>query len=276
MGETGAAARDDVQVPGHVELTNLDFLQSAMFDLPIHAHAGNDRDAHAHLNEALNTLDGRHFHRHVERRTMTRKKLDNATPEGGFDDMGDEVLFAELFDFDFPLFSQGMLRRNDEGEFVFENLCGQQLRIARDKGNGTQVEAVIDDLVGNVAGEHAMEPDLDPGVGLPEACKGWEQGVDGAFIDAERELTALEAFEFHQALLDLVAEIQEAFGVFAEECTGIGKADGAGATYEKGLAERVLEFADSEADSGLGAVEAFGRPGEAAFTSNGQKDLQFS
>jgi hypothetical protein len=100
--------------------------------------------------------------------------------------------------------------------------------------------------------------------------------VDGAFIDAEREFAALQAFEFGEAFFDFVAEIDEALGVVFQEGSGIGEAYGAGAADEKRLPKRVFELADREADGGLSAVEAFGGAGKAAFFGHHEKNLKFA
>lgn len=85
----------------------------------------------------------------------------------------------------------------------------------------------------------------------------------------------MEAFEFAEAFLDFVAKVDEALGVVFKEGASIGEADGTSAADEKGLAERVFELANGEADGGLGAKEAFGGTREAAFLGDHQKDLKF-
>jgi len=97
--------------------------------------------------------------------------------------------------------------------------------------------------------------------------------VDGTLVDTEGEFAALEALEFHEALFDLRAEIEEAFGVLAEKATGVGEADGARASDEERLAERFLELANGEADRGLRAVQALGGAREAALLGNCKKNL---
>jgi hypothetical protein len=121
-----------------------------------------------------------------------------------------------------------------------------------------------------------VQTDLDTGVGFAELSDGGEEGVDGALVYAERKFAALKAFEFHQALFHFVAEVEKAFGVFAEECAGVGEADGAGAANEEGLAEGVFELTDGQADGWLGAIESFGGAGEAAFAGYGEEYLQFA
>ncbi len=276
MGEAGSATRNDVEMPRDVELADFEFLEKAMLDFPGDAHAGNDGYTHAHLHETLDAFDRRHFHGHIERSAMAGEKLDDAAAKGCFDDVGDEVFFAEFLDINFLALGEGVLGGNDEGEFVFQDFSGLQLRIAGDVGDGAEIEAVVQDFVRNVAREHAVKADLHAGVGFAELGDGWEQGMDGAFVDAEGEFAALEALEFHKAFLDFVAEVEEAFGVFAEQVAGVGEADRAGSADEEGLAEGVFELADGQADSGLRAIQAFGGAGEAALAGYGEEDLQFA
>lgn len=120
-----------------------------------------------------------------------------------------------------------------------------------------------------------MKPDLNTGVGFAELGEGGEERVNGAFVDAEGELAALKTLEVEKTFLDLVAEIEEALSVFAEERASVGEADRAGATDEERLAEGVFELADGQTDGGLSAVETFRGAREAAFAGNCKKNLKF-
>jgi len=91
--------------------------------------------------------------------------------------------------------------------------------------------------------------------------EGGKKRVNGAFVDAEGKFTAVEALEFAEALFDLVAEVDETFGVIPEQCAGIGQADGASAANEERLAERILELADGQTDGRLRAVKTLGSAG---------------
>jgi hypothetical protein len=120
-----------------------------------------------------------------------------------------------------------------------------------------------------------MDADQHAGMKLAKCGQSGQKGVNGAFVDAEGELAAGEAFELAKSFFYFVAEIDQALGVVQQEGSGIGEADGAGSADEKRLAEAVFEFANGEADGGLRAVEAFGGAGEAAFLGNHQKYLEF-
>src|SRR5882762_11104727 len=116
----------------------------------------------------------------------------------------------------------------------------------------------------DVAGKHPMDAHLDAGMFFTEFGESREEGVDGAFVDTEREFAALEAFEFGEALFDFIAEVDEALGVIFQEGSGIGEADGAGPANDERLAERVLELTNGQTDGRLSAVEALGSARTAA------------
>src|SRR5579863_5323684 len=128
----------------------------------------------------------------------------------------------------------------------------------------------------NIAGKHTVNANQHAGVEFAELSKGREQGVDGAFVDAEGKFAAIEAGELGEAFFYFVAKVDEALGVVAQERAGVGEADRARAADKERLAEAVFELANCQADGGLGAVEAFGGAGEAAFARYGEKDLQFA
>ena len=254
-GEAGAAAGNEIDVARNIELANFQFFHPAVFDLPLHAHARNDGHAHAHLHEALDAIDSGHFDGHVERGTMTREEFDDAAAEGRFDTVGDERFFGKVSDIHFAFFRQDMFRRDDQGQLVFPDFRGLELGIARDERNGAEIEAIVQDFVRNVAGKHAMDANQDAGVQLAEGGERGEKRVNGAFVDAKGEFAALKAFEFAEAFFDFVAEVDEAFGILAEKSASVGQADGAGAADKKGLAERVLELANGQADGRLRAIK---------------------
>jgi len=121
-----------------------------------------------------------------------------------------------------------------------------------------------------------MNTHLDARVKFAKRGERGKQCVDGAFVDAEREFAALEAFEFGEAFLDLVTEVDKTLGVVPKKGAGVGQADGTGAANEERLAERVFEFAYGKTDGRLRAIEALRGTGEAAFFGNHQKNLQLT
>jgi hypothetical protein len=169
-----------------------------------------------------------------------------------------------------------MLGRDDQGELILQNLGGLELGVARHKGDGTEVQAIIEHFMRNIAGEHAVDTHLHAGMLFAKLTQSGEEGVNGALIHSKREFATLESLKLGEAFLDLIAEIDEAFGVVFQEGPRIGEADGPRATDKKRLPERVFKLADRQADGGLGAVKTLSRAREAAFLGNHQKYLKFT
>jgi hypothetical protein len=189
--QTGAAARDQVDMARHVHLPHFYFLHPAVLDFPLDTHSRDDGYTHTHLHEALDAFDGGHFDGHFQFDAVSGKKFDDTSAERGFHAVGDEVFVAQVGDVDFALLCKRVFRRNDESELVFTDFGGLELWLLRNVGNGADVQAIIKDFVRNVAGEHAMDTDQDAGMELSESGEGRKKGVDGAFVYAERELSAL-------------------------------------------------------------------------------------
>jgi len=121
MRETRAATRDQINVAGHIELPDFYFFHPAVLDFPLHAHARHDGHAHAHLHEALDAFDGRHLDGHVELGVIAHEKFYDAASEGRFDDVGDEILGAQVGEIGSPTLGEAMFGRNDEGELIVRN-----------------------------------------------------------------------------------------------------------------------------------------------------------
>ena len=163
-----SAARNEIDVTGKVQLADLNFFHPAMLDFPTHAHPGNDRDADAHLHKPFDAFDGGHFDGHVESGAISCEEFDHAAPVGRLDDVSNERLFVEIRDIDFAALGKRMLEGNDQSEFVLEDFGGLKLGIPGDEGDGADVEAIVEDFVGNIAGEHPMDADLNAGVEFAE------------------------------------------------------------------------------------------------------------
>jgi hypothetical protein len=276
MREAGAAARHEIDVARHVHLPHFYFLHPTAFDFPIDAHARDDGYAHAHLHETLDAFDGGHFDGHIEGGAVPGEELDDAAAKRRFDAVGDEIFLAEFGDIDFAFFCEEMLGVDYEGQLVFEDFGGEELGVAGHERDGAEIEAIVQDFVRDVAGKHAVDANLDSGMQFAELGEGGKEGVDGAFVNAEREFAALEALQFGETFLHFIAEIDQAFRVVLQKSSRICKADGTGATNEKRLAKRVLKLADGEANGGLSAVKALGSARKAALFCHHEKDLKFA
>ena len=276
MREARPAPRNEIDVARDVQLPHFYFLHPTVFDFPMNAHARHDGHAHAHLNEALDAFDGGHFNGHMERGAVSRKQLNDAAAEGRFDTVRDKSFFAKLGDIDFTLLRKEMLGVHDQSQLILQDLRGLKLGIAGHVRYRAEIQAVVQDLMRNVPGKHAMHAHLDAGMLFPKFGQGGEQGVDGALVDSQREFPALQVRQFGEPFFDLIAEVNEAFCVVLQKRSRIGKADGPGAADEERLAEGVLQFADGQTDGGLRAVKALPRAGKATLFSHHQKYLQFT
>src|SRR5690349_21196253 len=139
------------------ELSHLHFFHPAVLDLPLNAHPRNDRHPHPHLYEALDALNRGHFDRHVEGGSISSEKLNHAPPVRRFDDVADERFLAKLLHFHLAAFAKGMFQWYDKGKLVLAKLRGLQLGFSRNKREGANVEAVVQDFVRNIARKHAMD-----------------------------------------------------------------------------------------------------------------------
>src|SRR5260370_2760078 len=274
--EARTAPRDKIYVTRHVQLPHFYFLHPTVLDFPEHAHARHDGHTHAHLHEALDAFDGRHFDGHVERGAVSRKEFYDTEPKGRFHDVRNESFIAEVGDIDFALLREDMLGMHDESQLVFQDFRGLKLGIAGDERNRAEIQAVVQDFMRDVARKHAVHAHLDTRMFFAEFREGGEQGVNGAFVHTEGKFAALQALQFGEPLFHFIAEVHQALGVILEERSRIGEADRARAADEERLAERVLEFADRQADGRLGAVKAFPGARETALFCHHQKDLKFA
>ena len=203
------------------------------------------------------------------------KSCNDAIAEGRFDDVGDEDFLAQVGDVDAAALGEAVARRNDEGQFVAENFDGGELWLLGNEGDHAEIEAVVQQLGGNVAREGAAHGQAHVGILAAITHQNRQQGVDGAFVDAEGELAACRRSAGPDGALDLLAEIEHALGVAGQELAGVGELAGAGAAREEGLADPFLELADGDADGGLGAKELLRGAGEAAFAGDGEEDVEF-
>ncbi len=135
---------------------------------------------------------------------------------------------------------------------------------------------MVEQLRGNVARKGAPHGQADVGVEATVTHQGGQQGVDGAFVDAQGELAAAAGTEVVEGALGLLAKIEHALGIVDEQLAGVGELAAAGAAGEERLAHPVFEAANGDADGGLGAEELLGGAGEAALASDGEEDVEFS
>src|SRR5579864_313429 len=94
----------------------------------------------------------------------------------------------------------------------------------------------------------------------------------GKFVGGDGQLALLDFAEFGERHLRVGAEVEQFFGVFLQGFARVRENALARGAVEKGLAEFLLQLANSLADGGLCAEELFRGAREAAFTGNGEED----
>src|SRR5690242_14719262 len=270
-----AAAVEQIEIAGHAQLANFDLHEQFLFDSPPHAHARDDGYSDIHLHEALDAFDGGQLDIHTQRHVMFGEKLNDALPKRGFDNMCDKIFLSQFGEIGAAALGEAMFRRNDERELIAKDFDRGKLRLLRNEGGDAEVEAIVQQFGGDVARKGASHGQMNLRIKLPVAGQHREQGVDGAFVHAERKLTAAAGAQVVHGAADFVAEIENAFGVADQEPAGVGKLAGARAAGEERFTDFVFEFADGDADGGLGAIELLGGAGEAALAGHGEEDVEF-
>src|ERR1700730_6515906 len=168
-----------------------------------------------------------------------------------------------------------MFGRNDQGKLIAKDFDGGELGLLGDKRGDAEVQAIVQQFGGDIAGKRTAHGKMDLRIKLAIAGQHGEQRVDGAFVDAEGEFAASAGAEIVDGAADFVAEIEDAFCIADQEAAGVCKLAGAGSAGEEGFADFVFELADGDADGGLGAEELLGGAGEAAFAGDGEEDVEF-
>ena len=163
-----------------------------MLDFPVHAHTRHDGHAHPHLHEPFDAFDGRHLDGHVQGRAIPGEEFDHAPAIGGLDDVRDEIFASQFRDVDLSFFRQRVLRRHHQRELVFEDLGSLELPFPRHKGDCTQVQTVVQHLVRDIAGKHAVDAQVHTRMLLPKFGERGKKGVNREFVYTQRELPALQ------------------------------------------------------------------------------------
>ncbi len=269
----GFAAMDEAEVSFDLEFGDFDLHEGPGLEFFADGEAGDERDTVAHLDEALDGLERGQFDAHAEGSFVAAKGLDDLLPLRRGDIVRDEGLRGELPDGDLSGSGEGMLGVDDEGELVAVDDDGAELRIFGAEGEDAELDGVEEDLVGDAAGERALDGELDAWVFPAELVEQREEVEAGVLVGGEVEAALVEFAEFGEGGDGVPAQVQELVGVLAEEQAGVGEGSVACAAVEQDLAQLAFELGDGLADGRLRAMEARGCAGEAALLGHCQKCL---
>ena len=112
---------------------------------------------------------------------MLGEKLNDALAEGRFDDVGDEAFLAQFGEIGAAALGEAVLGRDHEGQLVAEDLDGGELRLLGNEGGDAEVEAIVQELAGNVAREGAADGQMDFGIQSGDSGPGREAGRGWSF-----------------------------------------------------------------------------------------------
>ncbi len=128
--------------------------------------------------------------------------------------------------------SQRMGWRHHENQFVEIDNHGMQLRLFGIVGEHAEFGVVAQHIARNMAAERALHHDLDHGMQAPELGQHRQKIKRGEFVGSDCQLAALQFAEFGQRSGGVVAQVQQALGVFLQNASGVGEQAVAGRAVE--------------------------------------------
>lgn len=272
--EGGLGAVDEPEAALDFELRNGDLDEFAALEFGLDGETGDEGDAVAEGDEALDGFEAGEFDAHVEGSLVASEGFDDALAEGGGDDVGDKVLLTEFADGEAFASGERMAGGDDEGHRVGIDGDGVEAVAFGAEGEDAEFSGALQKLLGDGAGEGALDHDVDVGMNAPEGVEDGEEPEAGVLVGGDGEASAFEGAEFFEGGGGFGAQAEEAFGVGAEELAGGGEGAFAGGALKEGFADLFFQLADGVADGGLGAVHAGGGAGEAAFFGYGEKGFE--
>ena len=217
VGGGGAGAMDQPETAGDFQLGDSDLDQFAAGEFGLNGEAGDERDAVAAGDEALDSFEAGELDGHIEGGLMASEGFDDALAQRRGDGVGDEGLRAEFADGDLLLFGQGMFGVDDEGDRVGVDGDGVEAGVLGTEGEDAELDGAFEKLVGNLAGKRALDRYTDVGVIATEGVEHREEPEAGVFVGGEREAAALKGAELFEGGDGFGAETQQPFRVAAQE-----------------------------------------------------------
>lgn len=274
VGEGRTVAVDQPETASDVQFGDGDLDQFSARQLRLDGEAGNEGNAVAAGDEALDGLEAGKLDTHVEGSLMAGEGFDNALPQRGCDGVGDEVFLAEFANGDLVLFGQRVFRVDDKRDRVGIDGDGMEAGIIGAKGEYAELGGTFEDLVGDLAGEGALDGYAELRVGAAERIEHGKQPEAGVFVGGNDEAAAFEGAEFFKSRDGFAAKAEKSLGIAAQEPAGGGEGAVAGGALEQRLSDFIFELADGVTDGRLGTAHAGGGAGEALFFSNGEEGFE--
>jgi hypothetical protein len=274
VGQSCAGTMHEPEAASDFEFGNRDLYELAAGQFRLNRQAGDQGDSIAAGHESLDGFEAGELDAHVQRRLMASKSFDDALAQGRGHRVGDEILRAELANGDLLLFCQRVLRVHDEDDGVGVDGDGAEAGVLGAEGEHAELNGSFEELIGNLAGEGTLNGDADVRVLAPESVEHGQKPEAGVLISGDGKTAALEGAQFFEGGDGFETQAQEALRITAEELAGGGEGAVARGAFEEGLADFVLQFADSMTDGGLGAAHADSGTGEAFFFKDGEEGFE--
>ena len=144
---------------------------------------------------------------------MLGEQLNHIAAKGRLHDVGDKDFLTEIADIHLLPLGELVPRRNHEREGVAENFGRSQLLFLGDKGDDSQIEMIVQQFRGDIARIGSPHGQAHVGIEPPVARQRGKQGMDGAFVDSQRQLAATAAAQVIDRAPDLLPQIEHALGI---------------------------------------------------------------
>ena len=167
--------------------------------------------------------------------------------------------------------ASGVLRRRQQHDVVAAERQRLDAAIGRLERQHAEVEAAIEDRVGDLPRRHAAHVDDDVGMVERELLDVRQQAVDGGLVGADDDAAAADLLQLAHRRLRLVGQPEQPLRVVLEQPSGLGQRAVARRAVEEPLPQLVLDAADRLADGRLGPVQAPRRGGKTAVRRHGEK-----
>jgi hypothetical protein len=139
-----------------------------------------------------------------------------------------------------------------------------------------EIEAALSDLGPDLPCRDAANVHVHEGMRLSEPRDDRQYDVHRGLVGADEHAAATQVAQVTDGAFGLFGEAQETLGVIAQQASGVGQCGVLRGAVEQAFADTFFETADSLTDGRLRPVQFHGRPREAAFGGDLEKDAQFA
>ena len=207
MREGGAAAGHETEATFHVEFGDLDGGEGAGDEFGRNGKAWDEGDAVAALDKALDGFKAGEFDFHFEWGAVAAEGGDHFFAQRRRDVVGDEGFAAKAPDGRGAGGGQRVLRAGDADEVVAIHDGRGKLGVVGAEGEEAEFYGVLENVVGDAAGEGALDGDFDAGVVAAEGVEDGEEVEAGVFVGGKVEAAEVEGAKIGESCPGLLAKV---------------------------------------------------------------------